>query len=194
MSHRDFLTVPEKVRAQVKKNKIKQSRREERAAGRQVLPVGVPEERLKNLSCLSPSFCFLFHFVHSALNSLPFSSSSSSFFLFCACYRTPSLPFLTPLPPQPPLPIFGNASSTLPPTSSLAVNVCDEEMLLCQNGGTCYQNQKCMCPPEFKGVLCQHSRCEAGKECNAASSYRLNVVVLLLCALLAHMLPTLTPH
>uniref|UniRef100_H3CPY4 Netrin g2b n=1 Tax=Tetraodon nigroviridis TaxID=99883 RepID=H3CPY4_TETNG len=34
------------------------------------------------------------------------------------------------------------------------LNVCDEEMLLCQNGGTCFQNQKC-CPAEFKGVLCQ---------------------------------------
>lgn len=41
-------------------------------------------------------------------------------------------------------------------------------MLLCQNGGTCNQNQKCICPPEFKGVLCQQSRCEAGKDCSAA--------------------------
>lgn len=67
-------------------------------------------------------------------------------------------------------------------------------MLLCQNGGTCYQNQKCICPPEFKGVLCQHSRCEAGKDCNAASSPRLSAAALLLCTLLAHALATLTPH
>ncbi|KAI3362182.1 hypothetical protein L3Q82_012503 [Scortum barcoo] len=73
-------------------------------------------------------------------------------------------------------------------------NVCDEEMLLCQNGGTCYQNQKCICPPEFKGVLCQHSRCEAGKDCNAASSLHLSTATLLLCTLLAHLLATLTPH
>ncbi|XP_018518014.1 LOW QUALITY PROTEIN: netrin-G2 [Lates calcarifer] len=73
-------------------------------------------------------------------------------------------------------------------------NVCDEEMLLCQNGGTCYQNQKCICPPEFKGVLCQHSRCEAGKDCNAASSSHLSTATLLLCTLLAHLLATLTPH
>ncbi|XP_024155157.1 netrin-G2 [Oryzias melastigma] len=73
-------------------------------------------------------------------------------------------------------------------------NVCDEEMLLCQNGGTCFQNQKCMCPPEFKGVLCQHSRCEAGKDCNGASSPHLSTVTLLLCSLLAHMLATLAPH
>ncbi|TKS84738.1 Netrin-G2 Laminet-2 [Collichthys lucidus] len=73
-------------------------------------------------------------------------------------------------------------------------NVCDEEMLLCQNGGTCNQNQKCICPPEFKGVLCQHSRCEAGKDCNAASSLHLSTATLLLCTLLAHLLATLTPH
>ncbi|XP_034753117.1 netrin-G2 isoform X2 [Etheostoma cragini] len=73
-------------------------------------------------------------------------------------------------------------------------NVCDEEMLLCQNGGTCYQSQKCICPPEFKGVLCQQSRCEAGKDCNAASSLHLTTVTLLLCTLLTHLLATLTPH
>ncbi|XP_009464513.1 PREDICTED: Usher syndrome type-1C protein-binding protein 1 [Nipponia nippon] len=37
-------------------------------------------------------------------------------------------------------------------------NVCDDELLLCQNGGTCYQNQRCICPVGFKGVLCQQSR------------------------------------
>ncbi|KAM3600510.1 uncharacterized protein V6R79_024399 [Siganus canaliculatus] len=73
-------------------------------------------------------------------------------------------------------------------------NVCDEEMLLCQNGGTCYQNQKCICPPEFKGVLCQQSRCEAGKDCNAASSLHLSTAALLLCTLLSHLMVTLTPH
>ncbi|XP_032395268.1 uncharacterized protein ntng2b [Etheostoma spectabile] len=73
-------------------------------------------------------------------------------------------------------------------------NVCDEEMLLCQNGGTCYQSQKCICPPEFKGVLCQHSRCEAGKDCNAASSLHLTTATLLLCTLLTHLLATLTAH
>ncbi|KAM6975681.1 netrin-G2 isoform 1-T1 [Tautogolabrus adspersus] len=73
-------------------------------------------------------------------------------------------------------------------------NVCDEEMLLCQNGGTCYQNQKCICPPEFKGLLCQQPRCEAGKDCNAASSLHPPTATLLLCTLLAHLLATLTPH
>ncbi|KAK7896454.1 hypothetical protein WMY93_021779 [Mugilogobius chulae] len=73
-------------------------------------------------------------------------------------------------------------------------NVCDEEMLLCQNGGTCFQNQKCICPPEFKGVLCQQSRCEAGKDCNSASSLDLSTALLLLCTLLTHLLATLSPH
>ncbi|XP_075954877.1 netrin-G2 [Anarhichas minor] len=73
-------------------------------------------------------------------------------------------------------------------------NVCDEEMLLCQNGGTCFQSQKCICPPEFKGLLCQSPRCEAGKDCNAASSLHLTTATLLLCTLLAHLLATLTPH
>ncbi|XP_047200353.1 filaggrin-2 isoform X3 [Hippoglossus stenolepis] len=73
-------------------------------------------------------------------------------------------------------------------------NICDDEMLLCQNGGTCHQNQKCICPPEFKGLLCQQPRCEAGKDCNAASSLHLSTANLLLCTLLAHLLATLTPH
>lgn len=67
-------------------------------------------------------------------------------------------------------------------------------MLLCQNGGTCNQNQKCICPPEFKGVLCQQPRCEAGKDCNAASSLRPTTASLLLCTLLALLLATLSPH
>ncbi|XP_074702241.1 netrin-G2 isoform X2 [Strix aluco] len=50
-------------------------------------------------------------------------------------------------------------------------NVCDDELLLCQNGGTCYQNQRCVCPVGFKGVLCQQSRCEADKkDCNGGPS------------------------
>ncbi|XP_026029187.1 uncharacterized protein ntng2b isoform X8 [Astatotilapia calliptera] len=73
-------------------------------------------------------------------------------------------------------------------------NVCDEEMLLCQNGGTCYQNLKCICPPEFKGVLCQHSRCEAGKDCSGASLPHPSTATLLLGTLLTYLLATLTPH
>ncbi|XP_061208707.1 netrin-G2 isoform X1 [Neopsephotus bourkii] len=60
-------------------------------------------------------------------------------------------------------------------------NVCDDELLLCQNGGTCYQNQRCICPVGFKGVLCQQSRCEADKkDCDGASSVRSSLGTVLL--------------
>ncbi|KAM9794784.1 netrin-G2 isoform 1-T1 [Syngnathus typhle] len=72
-------------------------------------------------------------------------------------------------------------------------NVCDEEMLLCQNGGTCYQNQKCACAPDFKGVLCQQPRCEAGKDCNGATAWQPSAATLLLCTLLARLLATPPP-
>ncbi|KAM6316060.1 netrin-G2 [Podargus strigoides] len=68
-------------------------------------------------------------------------------------------------------------------------NVCDDELLLCQNGGTCYQNQRCVCPVGFKGVLCQQSRCEADKkDCDGASSARgsLGTVLLGVFALQLH--------
>lgn len=103
----------------------------------------------------------------------------------CSLFPTPLSPYLCDFTT---LPLLSLSSSLL------AANICDEEMLLCQNGGTCYQNQKCVCPPEFKGVLCQHSRCEAGKDCNAASSLHPSTATLLLCTLLAHMLAMLTPH
>ncbi|XP_035377322.1 netrin-G2 [Electrophorus electricus] len=50
------------------------------------------------------------------------------------------------------------------------LNVCDEELLVCQNGGTCEQNQRCLCPAHFQGVLCQHARCEGGSMCDHASA------------------------
>lgn len=112
--------------------------------------------------------------------------------LLCSLY--PPFLFLnlltSAIPSLPPLFLYFSPLLFFP----LTANVCDEEMLLCQNGGTCYQSQKCICPPEFKGVLCQHSRCEAGKDCNAASSLHPSTATLLLCTLLAHLLAMLTPH
>lgn len=233
----------------LRKLRLKKTRQKEKGCEkqtrRQVLPVGVPEERLEKfilpLSFLLPplllcSFCPKFSSTSifslpslcllSSNPALPHLSPPVSLFvntslflpppLLCAllphhpltaCHSVtlprrsffptpsslspsplalPSLPLLSAFPPLP--------HSACPPSCLLAVNVCDEEMLLCQNGGTCYQNQKCICPPEFKGVLCQHSRCEAGKDCNAASSPRLSAAALLLCTLLAHTLATLSPH
>uniref|UniRef100_A0A8D3B4E6 Netrin-G2-like n=1 Tax=Scophthalmus maximus TaxID=52904 RepID=A0A8D3B4E6_SCOMX len=39
------------------------------------------------------------------------------------------------------------------------VNVCDEERLICQNGGTCVDLQRCVCPDTFTGSLCEQSIC-----------------------------------
>ncbi|KAK2535384.1 Ntng2 [Columba guinea] len=67
-------------------------------------------------------------------------------------------------------------------------NVCDDELLLCQNGGTCYQNQRCICPVGFKGVLCQQSRCEADKkDCDGAPSAHGSLSSVLLGVLALHL-------
>ncbi|XP_010130530.1 PREDICTED: netrin-G1-like, partial [Buceros rhinoceros silvestris] len=34
-------------------------------------------------------------------------------------------------------------------------NVCDNELLHCQNGGTCVNNVRCQCPPAYTGILCE---------------------------------------
>ncbi|KAM6930847.1 netrin-G2 [Xenentodon cancila] len=51
-------------------------------------------------------------------------------------------------------------------------NVCDSERLLCQNGGTCMDSQRCICPDNFTGVLCEQSVClkKAGCQDGAQSS------------------------
>ncbi|XP_026960263.1 netrin-G2 [Sagmatias obliquidens] len=41
-------------------------------------------------------------------------------------------------------------------------NVCDDDQLLCQNGGTCVQNQRCACPRGYTGVRCEQPRCDPG--------------------------------
>lgn len=159
---------------------------------------------------LLPCICFPSHFFchHPSLSSLTCLSECQYIFLpsfctllphypFTACHSVTLLHLLDSFSFSFPLPRQFHHSPSFPSvflSPPLTVNVCDEEMLLCQNGGTCYQNQKCICPPEFKGVLCQESRCEAGKDCNAASSLHLSTATLLLCTLLAHLLATLTPH
>lgn len=42
----------------------------------------------------------------------------------------------------------------------LAANVCDNELLHCQNGGTCINNVRCQCPPAYTGILCEKLKCE----------------------------------
>ncbi|XP_010713947.1 netrin-G1-like [Meleagris gallopavo] len=41
-------------------------------------------------------------------------------------------------------------------------NVCDNELLHCQNGGTCINNVRCQCPPAYTGILCEKLKCERG--------------------------------
>ncbi|XP_030273430.1 netrin-G2 isoform X5 [Sparus aurata] len=43
--------------------------------------------------------------------------------------------------------------------ASCTVNMCDEERLICQNGGTCIDFQRCMCPENFTGLFCEKSIC-----------------------------------
>eukprot|EP00063_Salmo_salar_P053055 XP_014027890.1 PREDICTED: netrin-G2-like isoform X6 [Salmo salar] len=62
-------------------------------------------------------------------------------------------------------------------------NVCDDDMLLCQNGGTCFQNQKCLCLPEYKGLLCEQLLCEGERGCSGASASYLSLVAMLSCLL-----------
>ncbi|CAL8252377.1 unnamed protein product [Boreogadus saida] len=57
-------------------------------------------------------------------------------------------------------------------------NFCDEDITLCQNGGTCVDFQRCVCTADFTGPLCQKEVCLKDKGCvddtenNSASSLR----------------------
>ncbi|XP_063340113.1 netrin-G1 isoform X2 [Pelmatolapia mariae] len=45
--------------------------------------------------------------------------------------------------------------------NSKRARVCDNELLRCQNGGTCISNVRCNCPPGYTGLLCEKRRCES---------------------------------
>ncbi|KAK6312834.1 hypothetical protein J4Q44_G00161810 [Coregonus suidteri] len=71
-------------------------------------------------------------------------------------------------------------------------NVCDDDMLLCQNGGTCFQNQKCLCLPEYKGLLCEQLLCEGERGCSGAFASYLSLVAMLSCLLANALLRVVT--
>ncbi|KAM3911346.1 netrin-G2 isoform 2-T2 [Leptodactylus fuscus] len=67
-------------------------------------------------------------------------------------------------------------------------NVCDDELLICQNGGTCHQGQRCICPSGFKGALCQDAKCDSThRNCDSASSSLMFSSLLLVCTILLSM-------
>uniref|UniRef100_A0AAQ4PVP8 Netrin g2a n=1 Tax=Gasterosteus aculeatus aculeatus TaxID=481459 RepID=A0AAQ4PVP8_GASAC len=43
--------------------------------------------------------------------------------------------------------------------ASCTVNMCDEEDLICQNGGTCVNLQRCVCLDGFTGAFCENQVC-----------------------------------
>ncbi|XP_075434854.1 netrin-G2 isoform X11 [Ascaphus truei] len=64
-------------------------------------------------------------------------------------------------------------------------NVCDEELLICQNDGICHHGQRCICASGFKGTLCQDAKCDSThRNCDSASSTVVSSALLLLCTLM----------
>uniref|UniRef100_A0A5F5PRN0 Netrin G1 n=1 Tax=Equus caballus TaxID=9796 RepID=A0A5F5PRN0_HORSE len=83
---------------------------------------------------------------------------------------------------------FRNASAQLDDENVCIANVCDNELLHCQNGGTCHNNVRCLCPAAYTGILCEKLRCEEAGSCGSDSGQgaapRCSPALLLLTALL----------
>ncbi|XP_053100402.1 netrin-G1 isoform X5 [Hemicordylus capensis] len=49
-------------------------------------------------------------------------------------------------------------------------NVCDNEVQICQNGGTCINSVRCQCPAAYTGILCEEKRnCKVDHSCSQGS-------------------------
>ncbi|XP_056379380.1 netrin-G1 isoform X3 [Hyla sarda] len=65
------------------------------------------------------------------------------------------------------------AHSTVPParvSSHKRANICDNELLRCQNGGVCHNNMRCQCLPGFTGIWCEKPKCEDTGSCPSSKS------------------------
>ncbi|XP_029819100.1 netrin-G1 isoform X4 [Manacus vitellinus] len=83
---------------------------------------------------------------------------------------------------------FRNASAELDDENVCIANVCDNELLHCQNGGTCINNVRCQCPPAYTGILCEKLKCErdpGGCGQNSGQGAMAHRPLVLLTALLA---------
>ncbi|XP_019313227.1 netrin-G1 isoform X5 [Panthera pardus] len=90
---------------------------------------------------------------------------------------------------------FRNASAQLDDENVCIANVCDNELLHCQNGGTCHNNVRCLCPAAYTGILCEKLRCEEAGSCGSDSGQGApppgSPALLLLAALLGTASPLL---
>ncbi|CAO2598403.1 NTNG2 [Lemmus lemmus] len=90
--------------------------------------------------------------------------------------------------PRAPLQKLSPSSQLLNCPLRPAANVCDDDQLLCQNGGTCLQNQRCTCPRGYTGVRCEQPRCDladdGGPDCDRVPGTAPRPDTLLGCLLL----------
>ncbi|KAM8930445.1 netrin-G1 [Pelodytes ibericus] len=62
-----------------------------------------------------------------------------------------------------------NGSAKLEDVNVCIANVCDNELLRCQNGGVCHNNVRCHCPAGYSGILCEKQKCEDTGGCSSKS-------------------------
>eukprot|EP00063_Salmo_salar_P068802 XP_014043637.1 PREDICTED: netrin-G1-like isoform X1 [Salmo salar] len=63
-------------------------------------------------------------------------------------------------------PVHRANASSLGVANRNQAHVCDNAMLLCQNGGTCHHHhQRCHCATGFTGILCERERCQGPGPC-----------------------------
>ncbi|XP_062847173.1 netrin-G1 isoform X1 [Trichomycterus rosablanca] len=85
-------------------------------------------------------------------------------------------------------PVIRQNVSSLGVANRNQAQVCDNEMLLCQNGGVCVNNVRCQCAPGFSGLLCEKHRCDTESGCDSSDSSSVSIspsTVLLLLLLLS---------